>query len=598
MKSEMTCDIISVETANTLSGLFKERVKRTPENAAYQQFNTQTQTWIKFNWQQIANEVAKWIAALSTENLAKGDRVAVMLKNCCEWVMLDQAALHLGLVTVPLYTNDRADNVAYILNDAGVKLLVIEGDTQWNQLESIKESISSVNKIVSLNACTNNNDERLTTTADWLPSNADWPETEIAGIDDLASIVYTSGTTGKPKGVMLSHNNILKNAWSGLQAVTVYQQDQLLSFLPLSHTLERSIGYYLPIMSGSQVTYARSIPELGEDLLIIKPTILVSVPRIFERVYTKIKNGLNEKGAVANTLFSMAVTCGWRKFLIEQKRISWHPNQIMWPLLKKLVAGKVLQKLGGNMRFAISGGAALSPAISKTFIGLGLPIVQGYGLTETSPVISVNPLLDNVPASVGKTLPGIEVKIGKNDELLTRSECIMLGYWNNEEATKTIIDKEGWLHTGDKIRIIDEHIFITGRLKEILVLSNGEKVPPGDMEMAIALNPLYEQVMIIGENYPFLSALIVVDSDKWKSFANRHDVDPSAIENQTLLDIIIQDIANLLHDFPGYAQIHKVAIINKPWTVENGMLTPTLKLKRNIVIKQYLDIIDHLYEGH
>jgi long-chain acyl-CoA synthetase len=400
---------------------------------------------------------------------------------------------------------------------------------------------------------------------------------------------------------MLSHRNILMNTETVRDVVEICTEDVFLSFLPLSHTLERTVGYYLPMKTGASIAYARSIPQLAEDLVTIRPTILISVPRIYERVYNKIQAGLAEKSRLAAGLFNLAVNTGWARFLHEQGRGPWKLSFLLWPLLNKLVAGKILAKLGGRMRVAVAGGAPLPPAVARVFIGLGLNLLQGYGLTETSPIISGNPPDNNDPASVGIPLGCVEVKIGDNDELLTRSPCVMLGYWDNEEATREIIDADGWLHTGDKVRIENNHIYITGRLKEIIVLSNGEKAPPADMEMAIVLDPLFEQVMVTGDHRPYLTAVIVLEPEQWKGLAAKLNLppdDPASLQSDALIEAVKQRLNGLLTEFPGYCQIHAVTCTLEPWTIDNGMITPTLKLKRRSIMAAFADSIDGMYEGH
>jgi long-chain acyl-CoA synthetase len=260
-----------------------------------------------------------------------------------------------------------------------------------------------------------------------------------------------------------------------------------------------------------------------------------------------------------------------------------------------------MARLGGRMRIAAAGGAPLPTPIAKVFIGLGLNLLQGYGLTETSPIITVNPVEDNDPASVGVPLRDIEVRIGDNDELLTRSACVMLGYWDNDEATRDMIDTEGWLHSGDKARIENNHVYITGRLKEILVMANGEKVPPADMEMAIALDPLFEQVMVIGDNRPFLTAAIVLNPEQWADYAETLGLDandPIALRDTALEKEVCGKLGDLLSEFPGFAQVRRASCTLDAWTVESGLITPTLKLKRNRILEHYADEIDRMYEGH
>ncbi len=581
---------ISPQDAGTLYGLFRERLRRTPDKAAYRAYDFAAQRWEDWTWHYMGRQVARWQAAFSAEGLQPGDRVALMLRNCPQWVMLDQAALGLGLVVVPLYTQDRADNVAYVLNDSGAKLLLIEGSEQWELLYGVRDRLQGLQCIVSLQDTAGQaQDARLRRAADWLP-NGDAELAEPRGqAGDLATIVYTSGTTGPPKGVMLSHANILHNAWGGLQSIDVDPQDLFLSFLPLSHALERTVGYYIPVMAGSTVAYARSIPDLAEDLATIRPTVLVSVPRIFERVYDKIQAQLENKPPAARTLFHGAVDVGWRGFLWRQGRAPWGPALLNRPLLHALVARKVHARLGGRLRLAISGGAPLSPAVARMFIGLGVTIAQGYGLTENSPVISVNRLDDNDPESVGAPLPGLEVRLGDNDELLVRGPCVMQGYWNNEAATAEVIDAEGWLHTGDKVRIEDGRIYITGRIKDIIVLSNGEKVSPAEMEMAITTDPLFEQALVVGEGRPVLVALVVLDQDVWKEWAG-HDPDGDPEER------LLARIGGTLRSFPGYARIRRVAVCDEPWAIENGLLTPTLKPKRGRILERYAGVVEALYQ--
>lgn len=258
-----------------------------------------------------------------------------------------------------------------------------------------------------------------------------------------------------------------------------------------------------------------------------------------------------------------------------------------------MVAGKIQEKLGGRLRIAVSGGAPLSPDIAKVFIGLGVPILQGYGLTETSPIISANVHENNIPASVGIPFPGLEIKVSEAEELMVRGPNVMLGYWNNRTATAEVIDEEGWLHTGDKVKIEDGHIFITGRLKEIIVMANGEKVPPADMEMCIAMDSLFEQVLVIGEGKPYLSTLIVLNEDA----AKEEDIDPNQITTQQR-ESLLDRVNGQLDNFPGYAKVVSLSVIGEPWTIENGLITPTMKLKRKAIYERYADELKGLYDGH
>ena len=599
--------VISVDEAGTLDGLFRSRVKRTPDGIAYRDYNQQHANWRDYTWAQIDHQVARWQAALEQDGLKAGDRVGVMLRNSPEWVIFDQAALGLGLVVVPLYTQDRPDNVAYIVNDSGCKVLLLGTNEQWATFRDVRAQLSGLTRILLVEPLAGAADDlRLKSIEQWLPGQLAYRSGDTQHVarnaGELATIVYTSGTTGKPKGVMLSHTNILSNAYAGLQLLTIRPDDSFLSFLPLSHTLERTCGYYLSIMSGATVTYARGIPQLGEDLQTVRPTLLISVPRIFERIWGAIRAKLDEGSPLRKKLFMLAVEVGYARFEHAQGRGSWKPSFLLWPLLNALVAGKVLARLGGRMRAAISGGAAMPPDISRVFIGLGLPILQGYGLTETSPGACFNSPADNLPASVGKPLPGVQVKIGDNNALLIKGPNIMLGYWNNEAATRAMIQPDGWLNSGDTARI-DEggHVFITGRLKEIIVMSNGEKIPPVDMENAILRDPLFEQVMLLGEAKPYLSVLATLNTEHWKKLAAEKGWkadDPAVVRTKEVESEITRRMGAQLKEFPGYAQVRRAMVSLEPWSMENGLLTPTLKLKRPKVMEKFSDEIEQMYAGH
>ncbi len=604
--AEWSEDLIPLKQARTLDGLFYQRVLRSPNELAYRNYDRQKKIWYELTWGEMGQAVARWRQALRAENLEPGDRVAILLRNCPEWVMFDQAALSLGLIVVPLYTDDRADAIAYILEDAAVKLLLVQDAGRWKRMAAALSGLEHLQRVLVLEG----GEEARTQAGDagkvldvegWLPAQGETLQQRAADPHSLASIVYTSGTTGRPKGVMLSHMNMLSIAHAGLTVVNCYRQDSFLSFLPLSHTLERTAGYYLPIMTGSCVAYARSITQLAEDLQIIRPTAIIAVPRIFERVYARIQDQMKKRSRLARTLFHLTLEIGYRHFEYRMRRRRWSGSLLLWPLLRRLVADKILVKLGGRVRVAVSGGAALSPEIARVFLGLGLPILQGYGLTETSPVISVNPMQNIKPDSVGVPLRGVTVKIGENDELLVKTPGMMLGYWNNHAATAKMIDPQGWLHTGDQARIDEEnHLYITGRLKDILVLSNGEKIPPADMEMAIQLDPLIEQVMIVGEGKPYMGALVVLNADLWHGLAYEYGLDPaqaSSLQDASLQSEVLQRIKVVLRDFPGYAKVRRVALLLEPWTVDNGLLTPTLKVKRQKVIEHCRREIEALYRN-
>ena len=594
--------IITPEQAATLHGLFVERAKRTPDAIAYRYFDTNDNAWLSMTWAQARDQMARWQAALMREGLAVGDRVGIMLRNCPQWVLFDQAALSLGLVVVPLYTEDRQDSVAYIINDAGVKVLLFENSEQWQELRSVCAQLPCMQRMISLDRIVGHDEARLLCAEEWLPAHAVLVEERGRERDALATIMYTSGTTGRPKGVMLSHRNILFDAHAALLTCPVAGTDTMLSFLPLSHAFERTVGYYICVMAGVTVAYARSVQLLSEDLQTIRPTILVSVPRIFERVYGAIRAKLEDASPLRRKLFTLAVNVGWRLFEYEQGRAGWHLSLLLWPLLKHFVASKVMARLGGRLRLTLCGGAALQPEISRIFIALGLPILQGYGLTETSPIVCANRLNNNFPSSVGLPLPGVEVRINEQSALLVKGQNVMLGYWNNAEATRAMIDADGWLNSGDIASISESgHITITGRLKEIIVMSNGEKISPADMEQAILRDRLFDLVMVYGEGRPYLTALAVVNPAGWAHLAQevgvRADM-PESLHDPRIEQQVLQRIADQIKEFPGYAMVRRVLLLTEPWSVDNGLLTPTLKVKRGSVVERFAKEIDQLYQGH
>ncbi|MDH5446708.1 MAG: long-chain fatty acid--CoA ligase [Gammaproteobacteria bacterium] len=594
---------INRQTAKTLDGLFRTRVQQTPDREAYRSYDKNQKAWLSYSWQDMADYVSRWQAAFKTLDLQEGDRIAMVLKNSPEWVAVDMAAQGLGLVDVPLYTDDRPDNIAYILNDSGSQCLVMQDTSQWKQLAPLKNELGNIKKFVIIEwdgeSPLADNDERVVAASQWLPEQAGPLNERDGDPDALASIVYTSGTTGRSKGVMLSHSNFLSIADASYTALEISGDNLFLSFLPLSHTLERTCGYYAPMMCGGTIAYARSVQLLAEDIQNLSPTVIISVPRIFERIYDKLNEQLSKGSPAKRAIFNLAVNVGWKRFNVQQKRSLPGPSLLLWPLLNKLVASQIQQKLGGRVRLAVSGGAAIPFPVARTFLGLGLNLVQGYGMTECSPVVSANINRHNDPVSVGKCLPGVDVRLGDNDELEVQSPGNMLGYWNNEQATKDVFTADGWLRSGDKAKVTnDGFVHITGRIKDILVLSNGEKIPPGDMEQAITLNPLFEQALVIGEAKPYLSALLVINPEQWEALATAHNLDPNdknQVADNKLNKALIKTVGECLSDFPGYAKIRRITPLLEPWTVENGLLTPTLKIKRPLVINQYQQAIEQMY---
>jgi len=534
----------------------------TPERILYRQFSGGT--WRDISAREIAAYAARWQAFLRAEGLAPGDRVALCLKNGIHWVAADQAALGLGLVVVPLYADDNPENVAWCLENSGARLLVAETSRMADALRGVAASLPRVLCVAADPGSGHDGVEAV------LPRQA--PTFEAAPVEDgaLATICYTSGTAGRPKGVMLTHGNILANV-SACERLRLAQSDDVfLSLLPLSHMFERTGGYYLPLAIGAKVTYARSISQLAEDLASERPTVMFAVPRVFEKFAARVNEALAQSPA-KKRLFELVVAAGGR----AQRREAGLADRIVLALLRDRVAGPVRSRLGGRMRFAILGGAPLDPAIAWLFLGLGLPVLQGYGMTEASPVISVNRLEGNVPESVGMPLDNVEVRVAADGELLARGPSVMKGYWNNPEASAKSLDREDWLHTGDLAEIREGRIFIRGRLKDVLVLSNGEKLPPQDVELAILGDGVFEQGILIGEGRPFLALV--------------------AVTRETGEKDLIRRANDRLKEFPRYIRVRRVVATREPWTVENGLLTPTLKVKRDRVQQKFDAEIERAY---
>ncbi|MBC5782131.1 long-chain fatty acid--CoA ligase [Ramlibacter sp. USB13] len=603
MSRSASADLASVRT---LAELLQWRVAVTPHGEAYRQFDPARSAWSGVTWQVFGERVARFARALVALGLQRGDRVALLLPNTLDAVTVDQAVLALGCVPVPMHAIDNPASIAYILADSGATLLVADTKEQWQAIAATGAVPATLRHVV-LRECDKTPEAGSPAVLSmdvWLARGetaAVAESLEGPGEEDLATLVYTSGTTGKPKGVMLTHRNVLANVKAIQQHLAPRADDLFLSFLPLSHTFERTCGYYLPIACGACVAFARSVQHLPEDMRTVRPTILVSVPRIYERVYAKVQAML-EASPAKHRLFAWAQAVGWRRFCRAQKLPleqggSALVDALAWPLLSRLVAKPLLAQFGGRLRVAVSGGAALSQPIAQTFLGLGLPIVQGYGMTESAPVVAANTPEDNDPATVGRPLPGVEVRIGENKELLVRGPNVMRGYWKREEDTARAL-ADGWLHTGDQAAIENGRVRILGRVKEIIVTSTGEKIAPVDLEMAIVADPLFEQAYAFGDDRPFIACMVVLGREPWERLARGlglDPADPASLQAPAAVHAALERIKELTKGFPYYAQPRAVALTLEPWTVENGLITPTLKLKRNNLVARYGDGIERLY---
>jgi len=547
---------------NNLAEALKQH-EATPAKVLYLQWSGEE--WKSYAAGEIMELAARWQQAFLARGFEPGDRIAVCLKNSVHWVAIDQACLGLGLVVVPLYVIDNPENVAWCVGHCEARLLVLENS---RLVDTLRRATDALPSIVCLQT---EPGDSLDTPRTFLPPHAKHFLVRPVADEALASIVYTSGTTGRPKGVKLSHRNIISNAEASLKIVDLHDSDLLLSVLPLSHMFERTCGYYAPLMKGVPVAFSRGVQQIGEDLATLRPTILMAVPRVFERFLARIEQALKGKN-VKRALFDRTVTLGWRAFTGEASGL----ERAAYAVLHRVVARPILERLGGRLRLTVVGGAALEQRVAKHFLGLGLNMLQGYGLSEVSPVVAANRPDDNDSASVGYPLEGLEVKVNDQHELLVRGASVMLGYWRNPEATAAVLSPDGWLNTGDQVDIRNGRIYIKGRTKDILVLSNGEKVPTDEVEQALQEEKTFEQVVLVGEGRAYLILLAVtqeIDEKKLAKLANE-----------------------CLKAFPRYIRVRRVIAVRDPWTLEDGLLTPTLKVKRAKVLERFDAEIRRVYE--
>ncbi len=614
----MTPSPADIASVQTLPQLLAYRAARTPNSEAYRAFDTSSQAWTSLTWAETAQRVGTWSQALAAMQLPAAARIAILLPNGLNAMCADQATLATGCVPVPLHAIDNPGSIAYILADCEASMLFVSHVEQWEKIQAVGTPFPALRAVVitddgaSLTAIPASGDgPAVGSLAQWLAGathagSATVPKAPEA--DDLAAIVYTSGTTGKPKGVMLTHHNVISDVKAVLERIAPTAEDVFLSFLPLSHTFERTGGYYLPIAAGSCVAYARSVPQLAEDLKTVRPTVLVSVPRIYERIHAKLLEKLSPTPWKMQ-LYEAAQNKGWARFCAAQGLPTPTPDAnsqaagwmaaLPWPVLQALVAKPLLAQFGGRVRVAVSGGAPLSPTIAKCFLGLGLPLIQGYGMTETAPVVSVNALDDNDPACVGKALPGVEVRIGENRELQVRGPIVMKGYWKRPEDTAKILSADGWLGTGDQAEIVNGRLYIKGRIKEIIVTSTGEKIPPGDLELALLADPLLEQAFVVGENRPFIACVAVLKRDEWQRLAGDLGLsaqDADSLNNPSVHRAVLARIEKNTASFARYAVPRAVHLTLEPWTIENTFMTPTLKLKRNNLMAHFAEAIEGMYQ--
>jgi len=545
--------------------------------------------WVSWSRIRVQQSVLRLAAWLESEGIQPGDRIGLLGHNCAEWFIADFAILRLGAVTVPAYFTDPAEAVQYVFEDAEVSLVLVEEGDQSDKLDGMAVKHIAFHGVDSISAIIDDEswDHRL--------------QAACPKCDDLATLIYTSGTTGHPKGVMLTHHNLLTDVAAGLGGVPVFSDDLFLSFLPTSHAFERTVGHFLPTASGAEIAYAESVTTLLRDMPEVQPTVMVSVPRLYEKIYAGVQSKLAAGPAIKRTLFSLAQKLGLERFELRMqgKELS-APKALLWGVLDKVVNAKLREKMGGHIRAFISGGAALHPDIARFLLAADITVLPGYGLTETSPVLSVNVESCIKPASVGPALPGVMFKLADDGELLVKGPMVMLGYWKQPEATAKAMDADGWLYTGDKVEMDDDgYITIVDRKKEIMVLSNGENVPPAVIEQHLNQDPCFVQSMVIADNRAYVTALIVVDEAAINAawiLEHPHPLPEDWRDNSLISAWLMQRMHNDEHDLSSYMQVKRFCIVDEEWTQDSGLLTPTLKLKRRKINERYAELIESMYD--
>ena len=607
--------LAALKQCSTLDRFIPLRASLAGGEIALKQFNRTLNAWDAVSYHELNDRITEWRRSFVSLGLSRGARVSILLNNGVDHVLADQAVMANAMIPVPLHNIDTPGSLAFILADSGAECLVTNKYARWLAVEAVGESLPALKTVILTDEVTpakqNPSGPKILGIDDFL--GLGHAVTELpAGPEpeDLAAVVYTSGTTGKPKGVMLTHANVVANVIATLEhiAPAPHPGYVFLSFLPLSHTFERTAGYYLALGMGCTIVFNRSIMLLNEDFRIAHPDVLISVPRIYERIYARIIDRLGKQSAFVRFLFNACVDVGWRRFCranrlpVPESAVSWL-DPLVWPIFKSLVADKVSMQFGGRLKVAIAGGAALNHKVARMFCGLGIPPIQGYGMTEASPIIAGNSLKLNQPETVGRPFPNVEVRLApETNEIQVKGPSVMKGYWKRPDDTAKVLSPDGWLSTGDVGEFNEEGLLrIRGRIKEIIVTSTGEKVPPVDLELALETDPLFAQTYVVGEARPFISFVAVLNPEEWIKLAAKLGVDPEdtlALQSNAVRSAVLKRARAAAADFPHYALPRNVALTLDPWTIDNGLLTPTLKLKRKPLAEKFAAQIEEMYLSH
>lgn len=587
--------------------------------------------WVDISWEELRRLVQAMAGYLHKRGIRPGDRVAVLSENRPEWVIADLGTQFLGGINVSLYTSLPAAQVGYILKDSGARLFVVSTSIQLKKAEQIFEDCPDLEEIITMSEIRK---DRSGTVRTWNEIMAEgeqyWNEhkdeltalREKVGPDDISALIYTSGTTGLPKGVMLTHANFCSNVKSAVEFIGFYDTDHHLSFLPLCHSFERTAGYSAVLSCGARISYAESIDTVSRNLVEVKPTVMISVPRLFEKVYNTIAKSVEEGSPIKRGIFNWSVNAGKKASDAKKNGRAAGPLiKAQQALANKLVFSKLHEKLGGNLRFAVSGGAALPRVIGEFFEAAGVILIEGYGLTETAPVLCANPYDGPRYGTVGHVLPGITVGIQRLDdgtflgrlngndypsnlttaegEIVAKGPNIMKGYWKNEEETRKAIDPDGWYHTGDVGHFADGYLVITDRIKHMIVSAGGKNIYPGPIEEQFKTVSAIDQILVIGEGREFLTALVVPNMDSLKQLAKENNFsyasDQELIEKDEIRALFDAEFKNYSKNAAAHEKIRDFRLLPEPFTEENNMMTPTLKLRRREIEKRFAELIDDMY---
>jgi long-chain acyl-CoA synthetase len=545
---------------------------------------------------------------LAAMGLKAGDKIAILSNNRPEWTIADFAGLSLRCVIVPIYQTLPPNQIAYILKDSETRAIFVEDETQYEKIVQIRKKapklkfVCSFQEIGGAEGQVHSFDQLIAMGKEHQGRHPSFFQESIDKIEpkEICSMVYTSGTTGDPKGVMLHHHGFITDIINADAVLNIIADDVFLSFLPLSHLYERVAGHWTPMYKGATIHYSQSIDTVIDDIAEAKPSVIVSVPRLYEKIAARVQEQVEHGSAMKQKIFYWALEVGRKHHdqRIEGK-ISFKTKQ-QHKLANKLVFQKIKNKMGGRLRFPIAGGAPLAVETLKFFEALDMQIVEGYGMTETHLIITLTPAGKSRYGSCGKPIKEVQVKIASDSEVLIKGPTVMAGYYKKPELTKETIDKDGWLHTGDIGHLDDDnYLFLTDRKKNILITSGGKNIASAPIENALKASKYIDEVCLIGNNRKFISALIVPNYENLKKWAQKHNFDvpdnKKLVEHPEVKNFVWQEVERLQTDFARFEQVKKIALLPELLTIDKGELTPSLKIKRNVVEQNYKELIDTIY---